>query len=330
MNELITKLTQAASPSGNEEKIQKIISDEISSYVDSIYKDTLGNLIAIKKGNAKKIMLCAHSDEIGLIVTNIDDKGFLRIAPIGGVDIHTSLYQRVAFFNGIKGVISYDEKIEKVEKLKFSNLYIDIGSSSKEETEKLINIGDVAVFCGETVFSENYITSKALDNRIGVFVLINTIKSIKNTENTLYFVFSTQEELGLRGAKTAAFGISPDIAITVDVTDTGDTPNCKDFAVKTGRGPAIKIKDNSVICNKKICDYLKKTAKDNNIPYQLEILQAGGTDAGSIHLTRGGVLTGAVSIPCRYIHSPCEMVNISDVKNAIELLKYSIENNFVI
>lgn len=328
MNDLITKLAQVPSPSGNEEKIQKIISDEIYPYVDSIYKDTLGNLISVKKGNDKKIMLCAHSDEIGIIVTNIDDNGFLRIAPIGGVNIHTAIHQRVEFLNGTKGFISYDESVEKVEKLKFSNLYVDIGSSSKEETEKLVSIGDVAVFCGETVFSKNYITSKALDNRIGVFILINVIKSIKNTENTLYFVFSTQEELGLRGAKTAAFGINPDIAIAVDVTDTGDTPNCKDFAVKTGRGPAIKIKDNSVICSKKICDYFKKIAIENNIPYQLEILQAGGTDAGSIHITREGVHTGAVSIPCRYIHTPGEMVNISDVNNAINLLKCSIENNF--
>ncbi len=328
MEELIKKLTQIPAPSGNEEKIQKIISDEIGPYVDSMYKDTLGNLIAVKKGNDKKIMLCAHSDEIGIIVTNIDENGFLRIAPIGGVNIHTSIHQRVEFLNGTKGVISYDENVEKVEKLKFSNLYIDIGTSSKEETEKLINIGDVAVFCGETIISKDYITSKALDNRIGVFVLINVIKSIKYTENTLYFVFSTQEELGLRGAKTAAFGINPDIAIAVDVTDTGDTPNCKEFAIKTGRGPAIKIKDNSVICSKKICDYLKKVAKENNIQYQLEILQAGGTDAGSIHTTREGVHTGAVSIPCRYIHTPGEMVNISDVNNAVNLLKCSIENNF--
>lgn len=328
MNDLITKLTQIPSPSGNEEKLQKIISDEICPYVDSIYKDTLGNLIAVKKGNYKKIMFCAHSDEIGIIVTNIDDNGFLRIAPIGGVNIHTAIHQRVAFLNGTKGVISYDESVEKVEKLKFSNLYVDIGSSSKEETENLINIGDVAVFCGETIISKDYITSKALDNRIGVFVLINVIKSIINTENTLYFVFSTQEELGLRGAKTAAFGINPDIAIAVDVTDTGDTPNCKDFAVKTGRGPAIKIKDNSIICSKKICDYLKNIAKESNIPYQLEILQAGGTDAGSIHITREGVHTGAVSIPCRYIHTPGEMVNISDVNNAINLIKRSIENDF--
>ena len=328
INELLIKLVQTASPSGNEENIQKIISDEIIDYVDSLYKDALGNLIAVKNGNDKKIMFCAHSDEIGVIVTNIDENGFLRIAPIGGVDIHTSLYQRVEFLNGTKGVIAYDENVEKIEKLKFSHLYIDIGSNSAEETKKKVNIGDVAVFSGETVISGDFITSKAMDNKIGVYVLINLIKSIKNFENTLYFVFSTQEELGLRGAKTAAFGINPDIAIAVDVTDTGDTPNCKDFAVKTGRGPAIKIKDSSVLCSKKVCDYLKNIATENYIPYQLEILQAGGTDAGAIHISREGVLTGAVSIPCRYIHTPGETVNINDVENAIKLLKCSTEEKF--
>lgn len=329
MNDLMNKLLKTSSPSGNEENIQNVISDEIVDYVDSLYKDPLGNLIAIKNGDSdKKIMFCAHSDEIGVIVTNIDDNGFIRIAPIGGVNVHTSLYQRIEFLNGVKGIVAYDENVEKIDKLKFSNLYVDIGSSSKEETEKLIKIGDVAVFSGEISATDKYITSKSLDDKIGVYILINVIKSLKNTKNTLYFVFSVQEELGLRGAKTATFGIEPDIAIAVDVTDTGDTPNCKDFAVKTGRGPAIKIKDNSVICSKNVCDYLKNIAKENNIPYQLEVLQAGGTDAGAIHLTREGVYTGAISIACRYIHTPAETASIADIENAIKLINYSIENEF--
>ena len=326
--DLLKNLCQISSPSGNEEHIQEYIANEIIDYVDSLYKDALGNLIAVKNGNDKKIMFCAHSDEIGVIVTNIDDNGFLRVSPIGGLKIPSLIFSRVRFLNGVIGAVAYENKIENVDKLKFSNLYVDIGTCSKEESEKLVSIGDVAVLCGDTVINDNYVISKAMDNRAGVYTLINTIKNMPKTDNTLYYVFSSQEELGLRGAKTAAFGINPDIAITVDVTSTGDTPGCRDMNVKTGRGPAIKIKDNSIICSKKICEYLKNTAISTNIPYQLEILQQGGTDAGVIHTTKEGVLTGAISIPCRNIHTSCEVINKTDLDNAVKLLIKSIENGF--
>lgn len=323
--ELLKKLCQMYSPSGNEETICDFLIDEIKPYVDEIKKDALGNVIAHKKGNGKKLMLASHVDEIGVVVTFIDDNGFLRFAPVGGVDPIFSLYQSVEFKNGVKGVVSYEEDIDSVKNVKFGKMFIDIGAKNKEEAEKKVSIGDFACFCGEFYDMGNRVTSKALDNRAGVYVLIETAKKIKNTSYDLYFTFTTQEEVGLRGAKTSAYSIEPDIAIAIDVTDTGDTPNCKVMDVKLGGGVAIKIKDSSVICDKEIREKLENTAKKYDILYQKEVLAFGGTDAGAIHISKYGVKTGALSIPVRYIHSTKETLDKNDVNSCIELLCKFIE-----
>mgnify|MGYP000147094513 CR=1 FL=1 len=320
MFDLINKLCGTFGVSGNEEEIRSLIAGEIIEYVDEIFTDTLGNLIAVKRGNGKKIMYAAHMDEIGVMATHIDDNGFIRFSNVGWVSPQYSLGQRVRFKNGTQGVVFYEQK-EELKNLKLSNMYIDIGAKNKEETEKKVKIGDTACFVGSTYKQENVIISKALDNRIGCAVLIKAIKEIETAKNELYFVFTVQEELGLRGAKTAAYKIMPDFAVVVDVTETGDTPECKTMEVKLGNGPAIKIKDNSVICHPFVKNILENKAKEIGIPYQYEILEEGGSDTGSILLTGGGIPAGAVSIPCRYVHSPSEMISVEDAENAVKLIK---------
>lgn len=326
--ELLKKLTQIYSPSGNEERIRKIIESEAKPYAEDISTDALGNLIVHKKGDGAKMMLCAHMDEIGVLVTYIEDSGFLRFAPVGGVPTYCSLFQTVEFENGVRGVIGYEEKINITTELNLGKMYIDIGATSADEARKMVEIGDSAVFCGDFFTNGDNAVSKAMDNRAGVYVLLNVLKNMKKSENDLYFVFSTQEELGLRGARAAANAILPDVALAVDVTDTGDTPNCNQMAVKLGGGPCIKFMDNSIITHKRVNDALKNSAKRTDTPYQCEVLILGGTDAGSIHTAGSGAMTGAVSIPTRYIHTPHECVNINDVKAAITLICDFAENKF--
>ncbi|KJF28847.1 M42 family metallopeptidase [Clostridium aceticum] len=317
------------SPAGNEGRISEFIRNQIKDYVDEIKVDALGNLIARKKGNGKKIMLAGHMDQIALMVTYIDDKGFLRFTNVGGISPTISLSQRVIFENGTIGVIG-SEKIEDLKDFKLEKLFIDIGASSKEEAEKKVTIGDMAVYYTEALYDDKKVMSQAVDDRIGCFVMIEALKKLSTTANDLYFVFTVQEEVGTRGAKTAAYDIAPDMAIAFDVTATGDTPKAKSMAVELGKGPAIKVKDNSILCHPKVKNYMIKQAEENNIPYQLEILEFGGTDSGAIHLTRSGVPSGVLSIPCRYLHSNCEMVFLSDVKEAIELTVYMLKNSIEI
>ena len=320
MFDLVKRLTDVFGTSGNEEDIRALITEEIKGKVDDIYTDALGNLIAVKKGSGKKIMMAAHMDEIGIMATYVDDKGFIRFSSLGWVSQYFALGQKVRFKNGTTGAVFYEEKLDDMKDLKLSRMYIDIGAKNREEAEKKVKIGDTACFVGDAVQAGDMIISKALDNRSGCAVLIKAIQNLPPTDNELYFVFTFQEELGLRGARTAAYQLQSDMAIAIDVTDTGDMPECHTMAVKCGAGPAIKIKDSSVICHPEVKRLLEETAKEVGIPYQLEILEHGGTDAGAIHTSVGGVPTGAISIPCRYLHSPVETASISDMENAVKLL----------
>lgn len=314
--ELLKELTQGFGPSGRENNIRDIIKSKVSQYADEVTADALGNLIVRKKGKGKKIMLAAHMDEIGIIVTFIDDNGYLRFSAVGGLNKQDILYKRVRFENGTVGVIGTEK--ENKDKL-ISKMYIDIGTESKEEAEKSVSVGDMAAFEGDYEVSGTKVISKALDNRAGCYVLIETLKRVKS-DNDLYFVFTVQEEVGLRGAKTSSYAISPDYAVAVDVTDTGDTPNAEEMAVKMGKGAAVKVMDRSVLCDSFVRTALIEAAKKNNIPYQLEVMTDGGTDAGAISVSRSGVKTGGVSIPTRYIHSPSEMADMNDIKACIDIL----------
>ncbi len=322
--DLLEKLLMTFGPSGNEDKIRELIKEEIKEYVDEIKVDVSGNLIAIKKGEGKRIMVASHMDEIGIMVTNIDENGFLRFTSIGGVSPFTSLYQRVKFADGTIGTIGM-EKLDEIKDLKLNKMFIDVGMSSKEEVIKKINVGDVASFYSPFVYQGESIMSKTLDDRIGCYVAIEALKELKSCPNEVYFVFTVQEEVGLRGAKTAAYGIDPDMGIAIDVTMTGDTPKAAAMDVSLGKGAAIKIMDKSVITHPAVKSLMTQVAIENNIKYQYEVLEWGGTDSGAIHLTRAGVPSGVISVPCRYVHSPSEMAAESDVISAVKLLVKILE-----
>ncbi len=321
--ELLKKLTQTDGVSGTENEISNLIYQNAKEYCDEVKTDAMGNLIAHKKGSGKRIMISAHMDEIGIIVSFIQKEGFIRFSNIGGLCTKQLVGRRVRFKNGVVGVIGCEEEdFEK--KAQISKLFIDIGTKNEEDTKKYVNIGDMAAFEGDFYKREDTVVSKALDNRVGCYILLKAMMDTK-TDNDLYFVFSTQEEVGLRGAKAATFDISPDYAIAVDVTDTGDCPEAQKNSVKLGKGAAIKVMDRSVLCDAYVRSLMIEVAKENKIPYQLEIMTDGGTDAGAMHLSRGGVKTGGISVPTRHIHSPSEMININDTQNCIELLKAVLE-----
>lgn len=318
--ELLKKLTQITAPSGCEDAIHETIKKEVESYVDEIYTDPLYNLVAHKKGNGKRVMICAHADEIGVIATYVEDNGLIRFNTIGGVSAFVSLYQRVRFLNGTEGVVTNERLKDGIKTLTLDDMYIDIGATSREDALKKVSEGDYAAFVGDFYDMGENVISKAMDDRAGVYIMIEAMKRLKESPYDVYFVFTSQEEVGLRGAKGSSFDIEPEIGIAIDVTDTGDTPGCKKMAVKLGDGACIKVLDGSVLCSKSVRDQLTKVAEDRNIKVQYEVLRSGGTDAGAINLSRGGVLAGGISIPTRFIHTPSEMVNKSDLEECVKLL----------
>ena len=327
---LLKLLTQAAGPSGNEERVRAVIEREVAQLADDVKTDALGNLIAHIKGDGPRVMLDAHMDEVGVIVTFIEESGLVRFSNLGGLVLNAAFAQRVRFLNGVSGII-YKEQTEAGKEVKLSDLYIDIGAKNKEEAEEKIKIGDVAYFEGTYEEIESRVVSKAIDDRVGCYILIEAMKHVRENgtpKNDLYFVFSVSEELGLRGARAAVHTVAPDFAVAVDVTRTGDLPGKLKMAVKLGEGLAIKVKDSSVLCHPYIKDFMVQTCKEHQIPYQMEILESGGTDAGAIHVANGGVPSGCISIPLRYIHTPCEMADKEDIKGATELLVQMINAGF--
>ena len=320
MKNLIQKLVEIHSPSGYEGAIREAIRAEISSLVDEVRVDALGNLIA-RKGTAgsqgKKIMLSAHMDEIGLIATHVDENGFVRFTTLGGVRARNLPGGRVRFVNGVPGVIGKQYRSEDGSSA-MEELFIDVGA--RDRTSCPLRVGEVAAFDRTFADLGERLVAKAMDDRIGVAVLIETLRGLGTSPHELYFVFSVQEEVGLRGATTAAYGIDPDIGLAVDVTGTGDTPKDSFMDVSLGKGPAIKVRDGGMLTDPRVVKWMEQTAIQLRLPYQLEVLEGGTTDARAIQLSRAGVPVGCLSIPCRYIHSPSEMVDYSDVQNAVRLM----------
>ncbi|ODA40810.1 M42 family metallopeptidase [Desulfosporosinus sp. BG] len=320
---MLEYLTQISGPSGSEERVAEFIAGQLSSYCDEQTIDTLGNLIVRRHGTGKKIMIAAHMDEISLMVTHIDKEGFLRFAPLGGVRIPNLIGQRVKFSKGRIGTIGV-ERLDKPSDFKLDKLYLDIGASTREEAEQFVRIGETGVFVGDFIESGSRIISKALDDRIGCFVAIEALKRTQSPHE-LAFVFTVQEEIGTRGARTAAYALEPDLAIAVDVTATGDTPKAHPMSVELGSGVGIKVLDRSMITSPQIKRWMADMAAELNIPFQWEVLEYGGTDSGAIHLARGGVPSGVLSIPTRYVHSPAEMIDKHDVEAAVDLLVALLE-----
>jgi len=324
MRELIRTLVQAYGPSGAEEQVRAVIRAEVEPLGGEIRVDPLGSLIVHKQGGTgKRIALCAHMDEIGVMVTFVDEKGFARFTRIGGVSALTCVGTRIAFADGTMGVIGVDRKRDDTSRVpKLDQLYIDVGATSHDDCP--VQIGDAAVFVRPFIHVEGEngtrMVAKAMDDRIGCAILIEAMRRLEHTPHDVYFVFSVQEEVGLRGARTATFGIDPDIAIAVDVTGTGDTPESYPMAVELGKGPAVKIKDRGMIAHPMVRDMLMQRAQQADIPFQREILEWGSTDAAAMQLVRAGVPAGCISVPCRHIHTPSEMVDEADVENSVRLL----------
>ena len=321
MKALTQKLVETFSPSGYEAQIRAVVRAEIEPFADEIQVDALGNLIARKgqlKPGGSRIMLSAHIDEIGVIATHIDENGFVRFTIIGGVRPHTCLGGRVRFINGVQGVIGAERLDDLYKVPTFEQLYIDVGRDSRDGHP--VRVGDVAGFDRPFADLGKRMVAKSMDDRIGAVVLIEAMRQIKDTPHELFFVFSVQEEVGVRGATTAAFGVDPDLGLAVDVTGTGDTPKARKMEVSLGNGPAIKVRDGGMLADPRVVDWMVQTAEKQHLPYQLEILEGGSTDARAIQLTRAGVPAGCLSIPCRYIHSPSEMVDTQDVENSIRLM----------
>lgn len=326
MYDIIKKYTAAFSVTGREKYLADIIENDLKDYADELYRDAMGNLFALKKGksDAKKLMIAAHMDEIGFIVTAIDDNGFIRVSNVGGISALYSSYQLVKFENGVKGIIVTDASVKS--DLKVKDLVIDIGATSKNEAKKKVAVGDIcAIAPSITRLAGKRISAKALDDRLGCAIAASACMKAKIPAYDTYFVFTVQEEVGCRGAIPASFAIMPDYAIAIDVTGTGDTVGARTMEVKLGKGAAIKLKDSSVICSQLMVNAMVDCAKKNKIAYQLEVLEAGGTDAHSMQLAGSGCHAGCISIPTRYIHSPVETVDLKDIDACTALLTALIE-----
>ena len=331
--ELLSKICQTPGAPGFEQKVRELVIEEVKPYVDSIEVDNMGNVYAIKKGKGdKRVMIGAHMDEIGFIITHIDEDGFLRFHTLGGFDPKTHTAQRV-IVHGKKDVIGVMSSkpihvmtAEERNKLpKNSDYFIDLGMK-KEEVEKIVSIGDPVTRQRDLIEMGNCVNSKSLDNRLAVFILIEMLKELKDEKvpYDIYGVFTVQEEVGLRGANTSAQKIQPDFGFGLDTTIAFDCPGASKHEKITslGEGTAIKIMDSRTICDYRMVNYMKETAQKNKIKWQPEILTAGGTDtAGIQQMTDGGSIAGAVSIPTRHLHQTVEMADKNDIRASIDLLK---------
>ncbi len=320
--ELVKRLTEVYGPSGHEQRIRDVIRDEIKGAADEVRIDALGNLIARKRGTGsgprKKVMVAAHMDEIGVMITHVDEKGFLRFAPLGEVNPAALVGQRCQFENGVVGTFGRERKDIKSNDIQMEQLFVDVGACNDKPMP--VGIGDAASLAREFVDLGGRLLAKAMDDRIGCVVLIETLRQMKKAAHDVYFVFTVQEQVGSRGATTSVYGVQPDLALALDATDTGDTPASNLMAVALGKGPAIKVKDSGMLAHPGVKNMLATTAQEEKIPHQFEILIRGSTDAAAIQVSREGVPTGVISIPTRYLHTSSEMVDLDDVENSVKLL----------
>lgn len=338
--ELLTELCKASGVSGFEDDVKKIMQRELTKSCSHVYEDKLGNIVGRKGSGKIKIMLAAHMDEIGLMVKHIDKEGFINFVKVGGIDDRVLFNQRVqvktkkGFVEGVIGSkpphLQKEEERKKV--VKHEELFIDIGASSKKDAEKLVSVGDSVSF--EPSFGrlgKNLVYGKAVDDRVGCFALLEVMKHLpKNFGAEVYAVGTVQEEVGLKGARVSAFSINPDYAIALDTTIAGDTPSIKETEsdLKLGKGPAVTIMEASgrgAVTHPKLRELMIKTAKKKAVPYQIDVLEGGMTDAAIIYLTREGIPSGVVSIATRYIHGPTGVFDSRDVRNTVRLVEQSVK-----
>ena len=323
MLELLKKVLKPVAPSGLEEPVAAVIREEVAPYVDSIETDALGNLICVKNGteaNPEKIMLSAHMDHIGYIVTGIEKEGFLRVTNVGGISPTMSLTRHVSFPNGVQGVVV--SEVSKDTAMK--DLFVDIGAQDKADAETMVQIGDVCVYANDCFqLGANRVASPAMDDRAACALLIRFLQTVGATKQTIIAVFSVQEEVGCRGAKGAAFQQEPDIGIVLEGTtcnDLGDVPETA-HVCEAGQGVAVSFMDGASIANRALFRKALDGAKQENIPHQVKHSVSGGNDGGAIQRAREGVPVVVLSVPCRYIHSPSSVVKLSDVESQFALVK---------
>lgn len=330
---LLNKVCTIPGAPGFEQPIRKFIIDTVTPYVDEVKIDAMGSVHAIKHGTSdKKVMIAAHMDEISFIVTHIDDNGFIKFHTLGGFDPKTLTAQRV-FIHGKEDVIGVmgTKPIhvmtpeERTKAPKITDYFIDTGLPV-EKVNELISVGDPITREREFIEMGTMANCKSLDNRVSVFILLETLERLKGkqTDATIYGVFTVQEEIGLRGAIAAASGVNPDYAINLDVTLAFDLPGAQphEKCTSLGDGTAIKVLDGMTVCDYRMVNFMKEVAKNKEIKYQLEVLTAGGTDtAGMQRHANGGSIAGGISIPCRYLHQVIEMVDTRDVEASIDLLE---------
>ena len=334
----LEKLSNACGVTGREDEVRNLMIELLKPHVDEVIVDKLENVIALKKGkkDAPKIMLAAHMDEIGLMVKTINKEGFLQFAKMGGIDDRILVAQKVIVYTSkgpLHGIVGskpphIQKEDERKKILAYDELFIDIGAKDKEDAAKMgVAVGDAVGFDAKYAkVNEDIVIGKAFDDRVGCVAMIETLKLLEKTECTVYGVGTVQEEVGLRGAVTAAFSIEPDIGIALDVTVAGDVPGVREFdsSVKMGKGPALSVSDSGLITHPKILRLLLDTAKEEKIPVQLETGLMGSTDAARISLSRQGVPSGTISIGTRYIHSPIGMLNLKDVEATAKLTTAAI------
>lgn len=333
---LLEKLSNARGASGNEKEIRDILIEEIKNRVDDYRVDTIGNLITHKKAkgarrNALKVMIAAHMDEVGLMVVHADGKGFVKFSKVGSIDNRVLLSKVVKIGKDAKVGVVGSKPVhlttgkERETVIESDAMYIDIGAKSKEEALGAVKIGDYATFATEFgEMGDGLVKGKALDDRVGCAILADLLK--RDFPFDLYGVFTVQEEVGVRGARVAAYAIEPDLAFVLESTPCDDSPkeNKSEPRIRLGNGPAITIADRSTFTDRRLVNLLIETAKDSRIPYQIKQPMIGGTDAGRIHLTKEGVPSAVVSIPTRYIHSPVAVLSTDDVDNALVLMSKAL------
>lgn len=331
--QLLERLCKACGVSGDEDEIREIILAEIKPYADEIKVDSLGNILAFKKGKQRaksRLLLSAHMDEVGFIVTNIESNGTLKFSAVGGIDKKAACGKAVLIGkNKLAGVIGTVpvhvlKADERAKNPSIDSLYIDIGADSKEQAEKYVSLGDCVYF--DSVFeADERIIGKAIDDRAGCMALIEMLKS--DLEYDTYFSFVVQEEIGLRGAKAAAFTLNPDIAIVVESTTASDIPDVSgaDKVCCVGKGAVVSFMDGATMYDREFYRLIMDKAKKADIPVQTKTKIAGGNDAGAIHQSRGGVRTAAISVPCRYLHSSTSLISRADLQAVCDTIKLAAE-----
>lgn len=328
---MFEEMTRLHGVSGYEKQVSSYISKKLEGFADKMWTDANGNLIAYKKGaskNAKKLLFCAHMDEIGLQVIKINQDGTLMVKGLGSCWVYTTYQSRVLFKNGVVGIVASRVRPECVEN-RMTNLYVDIGVSTKQEAQALVEIGDVAVFFGDYAeMAGNHLVSKAVDDRVGCFMQLQAFFDVPSPENDIYMAFTVQEEIGTRGGGVVAHQVRPDIGIAVDVTPNHDRPGDLEGSNALGKGVAIKISDNYSISDEDLVTTAVSLCKELDIPYQRDVIYVGGTDADPMNLSGDGVKTIGFSVTTRYTHGPNAIVNKDDIVSTVRLIKAFMNADF--